>query len=96
MQSLNLRPNGIFHFTTLFEIFESKLSRHYPFRIKIIGQSGDLILLKPEIEGMANNLNIDIKVKEFDEIFGSTTYRFKSVNGCRITYDIWQLGKILT
>jgi hypothetical protein len=68
----------------------------YPYRIEITLQTGDLRLLRPAIEGKNRDINVDIKIKEFDEIFASIDYGFKSINGCSIKYNIWQLGKILT
>jgi hypothetical protein len=95
MESLILKPNETFNFSTFFENFK-ELSHKYPYRIKIMEQAGDLTLLSPAIEGKNQNSSIDIRFMEFDEIFASSTYGFKSIKGCHITYDIWQLGKIMT
>lgn len=73
-----------------------ELSHKYPYRIKIIQQEGDLTLLRHAIEGKHQNISVNISIKEFDEIFASNAYGFKSNSGSRLTYNFWQLGKILT
>ena len=96
METLILKPSEVFNFSTLFKMFEDKLYYRYPFRIRIFKQEGDLILSRPELKGKEQNITVDIHVKEFDEIFGSASYSFKSSKGCSLSYDLWQLGKKLT
>jgi len=73
-----------------------KLNHVLPYKLIFTKVSGDLLFIDNSTIISSLSESIHPNVNGAKEINGSISYSLKSVNGCKVEYEIQQLGKLIT
>ena len=95
MEPLKLEPESEYKFEKLFDCFKN-LKREIPYKFKIINTIGGLDFFCHYINGASVGEGVNLIDNPFDKELINDPYSFKTIEGCTIDFEIWQLGSKIT